>query len=203
VTPASPSDPSASELTDAELVRRAKEGEASAFDTLILRYQGALYGVLYNIVLNHADAEDLLMESLLKAYRSLPNFRGDASFYTWLYRIAYNLALNHRSKRRTYEKVVEPQAVEEPELDPTLQAADPKSDTVQSLVGKELENKLNECLARLSDDHRAVVTFYDIQGLSHAEIASVMKCSEGTIRSRLHHAHKLLQKMLQSYISPE
>jgi len=156
---------------------------------------------IYGVLLNHEDTEDALVETFFKAYRNLASFQGKSEFSTWLYRIAKNTALNALRKLRRRPQGVVPLEGEEAFneghlfIDESL-----SSDTRRQLENKELQNKLNECLALLSEDHRTVVTLFDIQELSHAEIAKIMGCSEGTVRSRLFYAHKQLQSQLQRYL---
>jgi len=188
-------------VPDEELVRRCVEGEISAFDQLIIRYKERLYGVIYNMTSNHEDTNDLLMEAFDRAYRNLAGYKKDASFYTWLYRIAVNRTLNLLEKRKKTRNNLSLNEMDldlskDKELLDWSQGTDPE----RSAQLKDLQNKLNESLQKLSDEHRAVVVLFDIEGLSHADIAKIVNCSEGTVRSRLHYAHKQLQKMLASYL---
>jgi len=189
------------EESDQELVRKTQEGDIDAFDQLVLRYESKMRVTIYGILLNHHDTQDALSETFFKAYRALGNFRGESEFSTWLYRIAKTTALNalRKTKRR-------PQTTQTPEGDEEFNDNNNfidkniSSDVVRQMGNQELQNKLNESLAELSEDHRTVVTLFDIQDLSHAEIAKIMGCSEGTVRSRLFYAHKQLQKLLKNYI---
>lgn len=192
--------PGEPDLTDEQLVDQVMGGTVSAYDWLVLRYKERLYGVLYNMTSNHEDTNDLLMETFDKAYRSLSSFQRNSSFYTWIYRIGVNRALNHLNKRKKSRNTF---SLNDIEMDDQLerQFAD------VSVMGgdraaemSELQKKLNESLQKLSDEHRAVVVLFDIDGQSHADIAKIMDCSEGTVRSRLHYAHQKLQKMLENYL---
>jgi RNA polymerase sigma-70 factor (ECF subfamily) len=193
--------PTPAEPNDQELVRRTQAGDPGAFDQLVLRYESRMRVTIYGVLLNHEDTEDALVETFFKAYRNLSSFQGKSEFSTWLYRIAKNTALNALRKLRRRPQGVVPLVGEEGFnegkwfIDESL-----SSDTRRQLENKELQNKLNECLALLSEDHRTVVTLFDIQELSHAEIAKIMGCSEGTVRSRLFYAHKQLQSQLQRYL---
>ncbi|MFH1066986.1 MAG: sigma-70 family RNA polymerase sigma factor [bacterium] len=192
---------SAETCSDEELMASVLAGDIAAFDHLVLRYKERLYGVIYNMTSNHEDTNDLLMESFDKAFRSLPSFKGQASFYTWIYRIAMNRALNLLQKRKknkndfSLNDIQLEDAIQKEFLDASS-LVDPERQTEL----KELQIKLNESLQKLSDEHRAVVILYDIEGLSHGDIGRIMNCSEGTVRSRLHYAHKQLQKGLASYL---
>ena len=134
------------------------------------------------------------------AYRSLKRFRGQSAFYTWIYSIATNLTLNFlkkRGRRFTYSLDDVDSTIH---LDKEFIEATSTSDPVREVGLNELQQKLNEAMLQLSDDHRAVVTMFDIQGLPHAEIARIANVSEGTIRSRLFYAHRQLQSLLADYL---
>lgn len=182
---------------DQELVERAREGDTRAFDALILKYGDKLYGLVYHMTSHKEDTHDLLQEIFARAYQSLKSFRGNSTFYTWLYQIAVNLTLNFlkKKKRRSGLSLNELDAAahQDPALIDQTHEANPEQQTNLN----ELQVKLNEAMQKLSDPHRMVVTMFDIQGMSHAEIAKVLKTSEGTIRSRLHYAHLQLQAALQ------
>jgi RNA polymerase sigma-70 factor (ECF subfamily) len=182
---------------DQELVTRAREGDTRAFDALILKYGDKLYGLVYNMTSHKEDTHDLLQEIFARAYQSLGSFRGNSSFYTWIYQIAVNLTLNFLKKRKRRSGLslneLELGAQQDPGLIDSTHEANPER---QSHLN-ELQVKLNEAMQKLSEPHRMVVTMFDIQGMSHADIAKVLKTSEGTIRSRLHYAHLQLQSLLQ------
>lgn len=187
--------------SDAFLVEQARSGDITAFDQLILRYQRRLYGVLYNMTSNHEDTNDLLMETFDKAFRSLGTFKGDCQFYTWLYRIGVNRAINEMQRKRHRMPHFSLNDMDlNLENETELRDFAPGSDPERTSQLQELQKKLNESLQRLSEEHRAVVVLFDIEGLPHAEIAAILGCSEGTVRSRLHYAHKQLKKMLRKYL---
>ena len=190
-------------LSDQELVSLAQGGRSEAFDLLTVRYSKQLFNVIYNIVLNHEDTKDVLMETLVKAYNHIGRFRTDSKFYTWIYQIAYYESINWlRKRKRAPQKAELPDGMTEEASQDRAAYMDShlSADVERQMRNKELANKLNESLATLSEEHRTVVNLFDIQGLTHAEIAFIMKCSEGTVRSRLHYAHKQLQKLLRNYI---
>lgn len=192
--------PGEPDLTDEQLVDQVLAGTISAYDWLVLRYKERLYGVLYNMTSNHEDTNDLLMETFDKAFRSLSTYQKNSSFYTWIYRIGVNRALNHLNKRKKSKNTF---SLNDIEMSDQLekQFADVKVVGGDRAVEmSELQKKLNESLQKLSDEHRVVVVLFDIDGLSHADIAKIVDCSEGTVRSRLHYAHQKLQKMLENYL---
>ncbi len=182
---------------DQDLVTRAREGDTRAFDALILKYGDKLYGLVYHMTSHKEDTHDLLQEIFARAYQSLKSFRGSSSFYTWIYQIAVNLTLNFLKKRKRRSGLslneLEASAQQDPALIDSTHEANPERQTNLN----ELQIKLNEAMQKLSEPHRMVVTMFDIQGMSHGEIAKVLKTSEGTIRSRLHYAHLQLQSALQ------
>ena len=186
--------------TDEQLVDRTKAGDARAFDQLVVRFSPRLYGLIYNMTASHEDTNDLLQEVFAKAYRSIRGFQGKSSFYTWMHTIAVNMTINFL-KKRNRRKTMSLDDVDNGILnDPDFIAATSNGDPSHSANLGELQKKLNESMLKLSHEHRAVVTMFDIQGMPHAEIAKILKISEGTVRSRLFYAHKQLQNHLQEFI---
>ncbi|HTQ31774.1 MAG TPA: sigma-70 family RNA polymerase sigma factor [Opitutaceae bacterium] len=182
------------------VVQKVQAGDVAAFDQLILKYRERLFSIIYNMTANREDAADLAQDAFIKAFQSINRFQGQSTFFTWLYRIAVNSTVTHLRKNRlrtffSLEKIVE----EEKTSEIVALLAD-QSGAERGAFVKELQEKLNEALQKLSIKHRTVVTLFEIDGLSHAEIAEVMGCSIGTVRSRLHYAKQLLQAELQSYL---
>lgn len=186
--------------TDLAIVKRVQAGDVAAFDQLIRKYRERLFGVVYNLTSNREDTADLVQDSFIKAFQSINRFQGQASFFTWLYKIAVNTTLSHlrKNRMRTFFSLEK------------IQEDDPSSKILADLTDKtgadrdaylrELQEKLNEALQKLSIKHRTVITLFEIDGLSHAEIAEIMECSEGTVRSRLHYAKQFLQGELGKYL---
>lgn len=187
----SPPDP------DQNLIARAQEGDTRAFDALILKYGDKLYGLVYNMTSHKEDTHDLLQEIFAKAYQSLKNFLGNSTFYTWIYQIATNLTLNFLKKRKRHTGLSLNDLDSSVQNDAALIDVTHQSNPEQQTNLNELQVKLNEAMQKLSEPHRMVVTMFDIQGMSHADIAKVLSASEGTVRSRLHYAHLQLQSALQ------
>lgn len=188
------------EPTDEHLVDRTKAGDARAFDELVIRFSPRLYGLIYHMTSSHEDTNDLLQEVFAKAYRSIRGFQGKSSFYTWMHTIAVNMTINFL-KKRNRRKTMSLDDVDNGILnDPDFIAATSNGDPSHSANLSELQKKLNESMLKLSHEHRAVVTMFDIQGMPHADIAKILKISEGTVRSRLFYAHKQLQNHLQEFI---
>ncbi|HXF09732.1 MAG TPA: sigma-70 family RNA polymerase sigma factor [Desulfuromonadaceae bacterium] len=185
---------------ESELVARARRGDLSAYDELIKRYQERIYATIYHMTSNHEDANDLAQESFLKAYQALKSFKGGSSFYTWLYRIAVNKTINFLKQRKNRQHMslndLDFQAEHDPDLVALVSDKTPRRDAGLS----ELQEKLNAALLKLSEPHRLVVILHDVQGLSHEEIAKVMDCNIGTVRSRLFYARQQLQAYLMDYL---
>ncbi len=184
---------------DDELIARAQAGDASAFDDLIIKYSQRLYGLVYNMTSNHEDTNDLMQDIWAKAYRSIPGFRGKSSFYTWIHSIGVNMTINFLKKRsRRYHMSLD-------DIDSNLQndkefiELTASSTPVREADLGELQKRLNEAMMKLSEEHRAAVTMFDIQGMPHAEIAKILGISEGTVRSRLFYAHRQLQNFLSEF----
>ena len=184
---------------DLDLVQRAREGDTQAFDELVEKYTPKLYGLVYHMTSNHEDTNDVLQEVFAKAYRALKRFRGKSTFYTWIYSIATNMTLNFLKKRNRRRAMSLDDVDLAIERDPDFIEATSKSDPVREANISELQERLNMALQELSDDHRAVVTMFDIQGMPHAEIAKILNVSEGTVRSRLFYAHRQLQTYLDDF----
>jgi RNA polymerase sigma-70 factor (ECF subfamily) len=189
------------EPPEEQLVARTHAGDARAFDLLVVRFSPRLYGLIYNMTSSLEDTNDLLQDVFAKAYRSIKGFQGKSSFYTWMHTIAVNMTINFL-KKRNRRKTMSLDDVDNGILnDPDFIAATSNGDPSHSANLSELQKKLNESMLKLSHDHRAVVTMFDIQGMPHAEIAKILKISEGTVRSRLFYAHKQLQNHLQEFIT--
>ncbi|MFM7242439.1 MAG: sigma-70 family RNA polymerase sigma factor [Opitutia bacterium] len=188
---------------DLTLVRRAQGGDEAAYDELVRRYQRQIYGVIYHMTSHHEDANDLTQEAFVKAWQALKSFKGDASFFTWLYRIAINRTLNHL-KQRNYLASKHGMSLNdldvEAEHHPDLVALVSDKTPRRALALEELKEKLNAAMQRLSENHRIVVTLHDIQGLPHDEIAKLLGCNTATVRTRLFYARQQLQGILSDYL---
>jgi RNA polymerase sigma-70 factor, ECF subfamily len=187
---------------DLNVVRRVQAGEVAAFDQLILKYRIRIYGVVYNLTSNREDAADLTQDAFIKAFQSIQRFQGQSSFFTWIYRIAINATLSYLRKNRSRSFFSLEQIDEDAPVSREIIAAlTDKTGAERDTYVRELQEKLNEAMQKLSINHRTVVTLFEIDGLSHQEIAEIMNCSVGTVRSRLHYAKQLLQAEMESYLS--
>ena len=183
------------------LVSRAIDGDFDAFDQIMLLYRERLYGVIYNMTFNREDAADLTQESFVKAFRSLSKFKRKSSFFTWLYRIGVNLTLTHLKRKKARKFFSFDQLIDQNKSkNQSVEFSSSETSSVKTTLLNELHEKLNEALSKLSDKHRTIVVLFEIDGLSHKEIASIMKCTEGTVRSRLHYAKVQLQSLLSEYV---
>jgi RNA polymerase sigma factor (sigma-70 family) len=182
------------------LVERSRAGDLNAYDELIRRYQERIYGTIYHMTSNHEDANDLAQETFIKAFQALKSFKGGSSFYTWIYRIAVNKTINFLKQRKNRIGMslndLDFNAENDPDLVSLISDKTPRRDAVLA----ELQEKLNEAMGKLSEVHRLVVTLHDVQGVPHEEIARIMDCNVGTVRSRLFYARQLLQGSLADYL---
>lgn len=187
---------------DSVIVKQVQAGDVAAFDRLIVKYRERLYGVIYHMTSNREDASDLTQDAFIKAFQAINRFQGQSSFFTWLYRIAINATLSHLRKNR-FKSFLSLDTVnsEEPVSQELISALTDKTGADRDAFVHELQEKLNEAMQKLSIKHRTVITLFEIDGLSHQEIADVMDCSVGTVRSRLHYAKQLLQAEMKAYIS--
>jgi RNA polymerase sigma factor (sigma-70 family) len=186
--------------SDAALVAAAREGDMRAYDQLVQRYQERIYATVYHMTSNHEDANDLAQETFIKAYSALKSFKGDSSFYTWVYRIAVNKTINFLKQRKNKVSLSLNDLDFNVENDPELVAFVSDKTPRRDIALTELQEKLNKAMQKLSDVHRMVVTLHDVQGLSHEEIANIMDCNVGTVRSRLFYARQQLQAYLSDYV---
>ena len=182
-------------------VRRAQAGDQAAYDHLVSEFRERIYGLCYHMTSNHEDANDLAQDTFVKAWQALKNFKGDSSFYTWIYRIAVNTCLNHLKLRRNRTPHLSLNDLDlHPENDPDLVALISDKTPRREAGLEELQRRLNEDLLKLSEEHRTVVTLHDIQGLPHDQIAKILGVNPGTVRSRLFYAHQQLQGWLADWM---
>ena len=187
-------------VEEMELVKRARKGDLTAYDDLVRRYQERIYATIYHMTSNHEDANDLAQEAFIKAFRALRSFKGGSSFYTWVYRIAVNKTINFLKQRKNKAQMslddLDFNAEHHPDLVALISDKTPRRE-----VGlAELQEKLNIAMQKLSEPHRLVVTLHDVQGQSHEEIAKIMDCNIGTVRSCLFYARQQLQAYLSDYL---
>ena len=185
---------------DRELVKRVQAGDKQAFDMLVLKYQHKLVKLISRYVHDHAEALDVSQEAFIKAYRAIPNFRGDSSFYTWLYRIGINTAKNHlvSQGRRPPDSDIDAQDAERYDIESRLKDQESpealaQRDQVQATVISAIE--------QLPEDLRVAITLREFQGMTYEEIAQAMECPIGTVRSRIFRAREAIDRRLRPLIS--
>ncbi|MGH8652892.1 MAG: RNA polymerase sigma factor RpoE [Gammaproteobacteria bacterium] len=181
---------------DIHLVERVKRGDKAAFDLLVLKYQHRIVKLVSRYVRDPSDALDVAQEAFLKAYRAIPKFRGESAFYTWLYRIAINTAKNYlvMMSRRPAEIEFEAADGEAPELESILK--DPATPE-NLLLTEEIRKTIVEAIEALPEDLRTAINLREVEGLSYEEIAQVMSCPIGTVRSRIFRAREAIDKRLK------
>jgi RNA polymerase sigma-70 factor (ECF subfamily) len=185
-------------VLDIDLVHRCQAGDTRAFDALVTKYRGKVYAMSYHLVQNETEAWDLSQEAFIKAWRALPGFKGDSAFYTWLFRITHNLAYDWLRKKKIR---AEGNEFDDSQTDHTIAAgaetaprSAPAPDT--ALKQAELGQRIRQAISQLSPDHQQVILLREVEGSSYEEIATAMKCSVGTVMSRLFYARKKLQEIL-------
>jgi len=184
------------EDTDKELVKRVQKGDHAAFDMLFARYQVKILNLISRYVRDSEEVRDVAQEAFIKAYRALPRFRGESAFYTWLYRIAINTAKNHlvaRSRRPPSTDVDVDDADFRDDADMLRESEDPES----ALARDELQATIEQALVDLPEDLRSALTLREFDGLSYEQIAQIMECPVGTVRSRIFRAREFVDLRMQ------
>jgi len=183
------------ERSDAELVRLARGGDRDAFQELVERYQRKVYGLLLGMLHDHEAAWETAQETFLRALRGLDQFKGDAGFHTWLYRIAVNLAIDYQ--RHEWRRPTVGVSDEVVESQPGIQEELRRNDPYRLVKNREIGARVRAAIDELTPEHRAVILLREVEGLSYEDISRVMECAKGTVMSRLHYARKKLQSMLR------
>ena len=190
--------------TEWDLVRLAGSGVKEAFRELVERYQRRVLAVVMGMLHDREAALEVTQETFIKAFRSIGRFKGDASFYTWIYRIAVNLAIDHQ--RREWRRPIGESTRnsgsdgQTEELLDRIGDEDPRRDPFEATKDSELRARVLEAIEELTPDHKAVILLRELEGLSYEEISRVMQCSKGTVMSRLHYARKKLQARLKEFV---
>jgi len=182
---------------DQALVARVQNGDPQAYNLLVLKYQSRINHLISRFVRNTADVEDVAQEAFIKAYKALKNFRGDSQFYTWLYRIAINTAKNHlvaSGRRSPQGATLDAQEAEQYEGAYALHESATPDREIQA---EEMKQTVNNAIATLPEDLRTAITLRELEGLNYEEIAMVMDCPIGTVRSRIFRAREAIDKQLK------
>ncbi|USD20311.1 RNA polymerase sigma factor RpoE [Microbulbifer variabilis] len=188
--------------SDRELVERVQKGDKRAFDLLVLKYQHKIVAVVSRFIKDHSEVQDVTQEAFIKAYRALANFRGDSAFYTWMYRIAINTAKNHlvsRSRRPPSSDV----DLEDAEFYSGADLLRDNETPENQMFRDQLESAVHRAIRALPEDLRSAVTLRELEGLSYEEIAEVMGCPVGTVRSRIFRAREAIDRTVQAVMAGE
>jgi len=188
--------------SDQQLVARVQKGDSRAFDMLVLKYQHKIFGLIGRYVRDADEVQDVAQEAFIKAYNALPRFRGDSAFYTWLYRIAINTAKNHlvsRSRRPPGSDV----EIENAEYFAGGGALRDIENPENALFGGELKSVVEDSIGQLPEDLRTAVTLREFDGLSYEDIADVMDCPVGTVRSRIFRAREAIDQQVRKHLYGE
>ncbi|ARN75351.1 RNA polymerase sigma factor RpoE [Oceanicoccus sagamiensis] len=188
-----------SQQSDQQLVERVQKGDNRAFDLLVLKYQHKIFGLISRYIRDHDEIKDVAQEAFIKAFRALPKFRGDSAFYTWLYRIAINTAKNYLVARNRRPPATDVD-VEDAEYYESASSLRDIENPENALYGEELKAVVEKAMKALPEDLRAAVTLREFEGLSYEDIADVMECPVGTVRSRIFRAREAIDKQVQSQI---
>ena len=183
-------------IIDKEIIERVKGGDKKAYDLLVLKYQQRVINLISRFVKNHSDALDVSQETFIKAYRALPNFRGESAFYTWLYRIAVNTAKNHLTvqSRKITKSDYDVTDIEQIEGNMSLI----EQTTPENLLHKdELQETVLKTIENLPEDLKSAIMLREIDGLSYEDIANVMGCPVGTVRSRIFRAREMIDSKIK------
>lgn len=183
-------------MSDKELVKRASKGDSRAFDLLVHKYQHRIFALISRYIRDQDEVQDVAQEAFIKAWKALPRFRGDSAFYTWLYRIAVNTAKNHLVSmgRRPPSSDVDATEAEQFSGAPGLrEIGTPESEA----MSEELEQAINQVIDQLPQELRTAVTLREFDGLSYEDIAAVMECPVGTVRSRIFRAREAIDEVVR------
>ncbi|WNK21489.1 RNA polymerase sigma factor RpoE [Halomonas piscis] len=182
--------------TDQQLVERARQGDNGAFDLLVKKYQHKIIGLISRYVHDHAEVHDVAQEAFIKAYRALGNFRAESAFYTWMYRIAINTAKNHLVSRGRRPPGSDVDIVDAEIVDQSGRLADSESPEA-AIARDELEASVFEAIDKLPDDLRTAITLREFDGLAYEDIAHIMQCPVGTVRSRIFRAREAVDEHIR------
>ncbi len=191
--------PAEADVSELDLVKQCQAGNTDAFEQLVTRYRTRVFSMIYNMVHNEQDAWDLAQDSFVKAWKSIPRFRGRSSFYTWIYRIVTNVTIDWLRKKQVKGSGAEfDDSIALKAVDPASRTV-PKADALpyERMEQSEIRARIDESIAQLSPEHRAVILMKEVEGLQYHEIAEALGCSIGTVMSRLFYARKKLQNLLR------
>lgn len=186
--------------TDQQLVERARNGDTRAFDLLVKKYQHKIIGLIGRYVNDHSEVQDVAQEAFIKAYRALGSFRAESAFYTWMYRIAINTAKNHLVSRSRRPPGSDLDMSDAEILDHSGRLADIETPEA-AMARDQLEKAVFDAIEALPDDLRTAITLREMDGLSYEDIANIMECPVGTVRSRIFRAREAVDQHIQPFLS--
>jgi RNA polymerase sigma-70 factor (ECF subfamily) len=183
-------------VSDQQLVERVQQGDKRAFDMLVIKYQHKVAALVSRFIYDHGEVQDVTQEAFIKAYRALPNFRGESQFYTWLYRIAVNTAKNYLVSRGRRPPSTDVDVEDAMYFEGNSQLKDLENPQ-NKLSSEELMEKVNQSIKKLPEDLRVALTLREYDGMSYEEIADVMGCPVGTVRSRIFRARETVEQAIK------
>lgn len=187
-------------LDDLTLVRRYKEGDEQAFRALVQRYERKVFAVAFGMLKDREEALDISQEAFVRVHQNLGRFQGDSAFYTWLYRIVRNLAIDRLRSRKSEASAVDDSAEAQERAQAGGVATHLGTNPQRGALRRELAEKMNEALAKLSGNHREILLLREVEGMSYDELATTLEIPKGTVMSRLFHARAKMQQLLATYL---
>ena len=182
-------------MSDEELVKKVKNGDVDAFEQIITKYEKKIFGLIYNMLRNENEIEDVAQEVFIKVYKNLDKFHGDSSLYTWIYKIATNLCLDQIKKRKEVIYIDEKLQLDDGEVEFQIPSDEKLQDEIYEQ--KELKQKLESCIDKLPEKQKAMIVLRDIKGLSYDEIAEILDLKLGTVKSQINRARLKLKELLE------
>lgn len=182
-------------MSDEELVKKVKDGDIDAFEDIIKKYEKKIFSLIYNMLRNENEIEDIAQEVFIKVYKNLDKFHGDSSLYTWIYKIATNLCLDQIKKRKDIIYMDEKLRVNDDEVEFQIPSDEKTQDELYEQ--KELKQKLEKCIEKLPEKQRAMIVLRDIKGLAYDEIAEILELKLGTVKSQINRARLKLKELLE------
>lgn len=182
-------------VSDEELLKKVKNGDVDAFEEIIAKYEKKVFSLIYNMLKNDNDIEDIAQEVFVKVYRNIDEFRGNSSLYTWIYRITTNLCLDYIKKQKSVIYIDEKIQTDDGEVDFQLPSEEKLQDELYE--EKELKQKLEKSIAKLPDKQRVMIVLRDIKGLSYEEISEILEIKLGTVKSQINRARLKLKELLE------
>ena len=183
-------------VNDEELVKRVKAGDIDAFEDIIAKYEKRVFGVIYNMLKNDNDIEDIAQDVFIKVYRNIDKFKGNSSLYTWIYRITTNMCLDYMKKNKSMIYIDEKVQLDDSEVDLQLTSKEKLQDELYE--EKEMNQKLNKAIDKLPDKQKAMIVLRDIKGLSYDEISEILEIKLGTVKSQINRARLKLKEILEN-----